>query len=102
MSGFLRGLQDLNWTESERSDAVQDLVGQVVEFHRITSGVQRNGLKDSKFLGGERWPLKRKDDERVLLERNEAEKDLSVGKSGGALSADPTGRSSPRLADRLR
>jgi hypothetical protein len=33
------GLQNLNWTESERSDAVHYVPGKVVEFHRITPAV---------------------------------------------------------------
>ena len=71
-------LQNLNWTESERSDAVDYVPGQVVEFHRITPGVRRNGLKDPKFLSGEQWRVKRKDGERVVLERNGAEKELPL------------------------
>jgi hypothetical protein len=51
--------------------------GQVVEFHRITLGVHRNGSKDPKFLSGEQWRLKRKAD-CVFLERNGAEKELPL------------------------
>jgi hypothetical protein len=71
-------LQNLNWTESECSDAVHYVPGQVVEFHRITPGVRRNGSKDPKFLSGEQWRVKRKEGERVVLERNGAEKELPL------------------------
>ena len=71
-------LENLNWTEAEKRDAVHYVSGQVVEFHRITKGVRRDGVQEGKFLSGEQWRVKRQDGNRVIVERNGAEKELPL------------------------
>ncbi|MFY9984531.1 MAG: MobF family relaxase [Chthoniobacterales bacterium] len=74
-------LENLNWTEAEKTDAVHYAPGQVVEFHRITKGVRRDGAQEAKFLSGEQWRVKRRDGTRVIVERNGVEKELPLPQS---------------------
>jgi hypothetical protein len=71
-------LENLNWTEAEKRDAVNYVPGQIVEFHRMTKGAVRNGKREPKFLSGEQWRVKRKEAGSVILERNGAEKELPL------------------------
>jgi ATP-dependent exoDNAse (exonuclease V) alpha subunit len=63
--GFLRGedhtvrrLQKLNLTESQRRDAINYNVGQVIEFHRRAAG---------GFKSGERWEVRQCGSESVVV-----------------------------------
>ena len=77
---FFTRLENLNWTLAEKRDAVHYVPGQVVEFHRITKGVRRDGVQEGKFLSGEQWRVKRKRGA-VIVERNGAEKELPLAQA---------------------
>jgi conjugative relaxase-like TrwC/TraI family protein len=74
-------LENLNWTLAQKQDAVHYTPGQVIEFHRITKGVRREGVQEAKFLSGEQWRVKRREGNRVILERNGAEKELPLSQA---------------------
>jgi hypothetical protein len=74
-------LENLNWTEAEKTDPVHYTPGQIIEFHRITKGAVRDGKREAKFLSGEQWQVKRCDAGSVIIERNGAEKWLPLSQA---------------------
>ncbi len=94
-------LENLNWTEGEKRDAVHYRPGQVVEFHRITKGVRRDAVQETKFLSGEQWRVKRREGTRVIVERNGAEKELPLGQAKN-FSAYSIGTLALSVGDRVR
>jgi ATP-dependent exoDNAse (exonuclease V) alpha subunit len=94
-------LENLNWTEAEKRDAVHYVPGQIIEFHRMTKGVVRDGKRDPKFLSGEQWRVKQREGDRVIIERNGAEKELPLPQAKH-FSAYRTERLALSLGDRVR
>jgi ATP-dependent exoDNAse (exonuclease V) alpha subunit len=91
----------LNWTEAEKRDAVNYAPGQIVEFHRMTKGAVRDGKREPKFLSGEQWRVKQREGDRVIIERNGAEKELPLPQAKH-FSAYRTERLALSLGDRVR
>ena len=94
-------LENLNWTEAEKRDAVNYAPGQIVEFHRMTKGAVRDGKREPKFLSGEQWRVKQREDNRVIIERNGAKKELPLPQARH-FSAYRTERLALSLGDRVR
>lgn len=94
-------LENLNWTLGEKMDPVLYLPGQVMEFHRITKGIARAGTQEPKFLSGEQWRVKRREGNRVIIERNGAEKELPLPQAKH-FSAYRTERLALSVGDRVR
>jgi len=94
-------LQNLNWTLAEKRDAVHYVPGQMVEFHRITKGVRRDGVQEPKFLSGEQWRVKRREGTRVTVERNGVEKELPLPQAKN-FSAYSIGTLALSVGDRVR
>jgi hypothetical protein len=94
-------LENLNWTLGEKMDPVHYLPGQVVEFHRITKGIARGGTREPKFLSGEQWHVKWREGNRVIIERNGAEKELPLPQAEH-FSAYRTERLALSVGDRVR
>jgi conjugative relaxase-like TrwC/TraI family protein len=94
-------LENLNWTEAEKRDAVYYLPGQIVEFHRMTKGTVRDGKREPKFLSGEQWRVNRKDNGLVIIERNGAEKLLPLSQAKN-FSTYQTEKLALSLGDRVR
>jgi hypothetical protein len=94
-------LENLNWTEAQKKDAVHYAPGQIVEFHRMTKGAVREGKREPKFLSGEQWRVKRKQGASVIIERNGAERELPLpqAKNFSAYSIEMLALS---LGDRVR
>jgi hypothetical protein len=69
---IVRRLAKLNLTESQRRDAINYNVGQVIEFHRRAS---------DGFKSGERWEVARRGSESVVLVRNGQAKVLSLAQA---------------------
>jgi conjugative relaxase-like TrwC/TraI family protein len=74
-------LENLNWTEAEKKDAVNYTPGQIVEFHRITKAVASGQKREPKFLSGEQWRVKRREGNSVIIERNGAERQLPLSQA---------------------
>jgi len=94
-------LENLNWTLAEKMDPIHYLPGQVVEFHRITKGIARGETREPKFLSGEQWQVKRREGNRVFIERNGAEKELPLPQAEH-FSAYRTERLALSVGDRVR
>ena len=94
-------LENLNWTLAQKRDAVHYAPGQIVEFHRMTKGAERDGKREPKFLSGEQWLVKRKEAGSVVVERNGAEKRLPLSQ-GKNFSAYQTEKLALSLGDRVR
>ena len=94
-------LENLNWTLAQKRDAVQYAPGQIVEFHRMTKGAERDGKREPKFLSGEQWRVKRKEAGSVVVERNGAEKLLPLSQAKN-FSAYQTEKLALSLGDRVR
>jgi conjugative relaxase-like TrwC/TraI family protein len=94
-------LENLNWTLAQKKDAVHYVPGQIVEFHRMTKGAERDGKREPKFLSGEQWRVKRKEGLSVIIERNGAEKVLPLSQ-GKNFSAYETQKLALSLGDRVR
>lgn len=50
---YIERLKRLNLTDSQKSDAITYAPGQIIEFHKITKGANREG----KFKSGEQWEV---------------------------------------------
>jgi conjugative relaxase-like TrwC/TraI family protein len=74
-------LENLNWTEAQKKDAVHYLSGQIVEFHRITKAIPSGQKRETKFLSGEQWRVKRREGNSVIIERNGAQKELPLSQA---------------------
>ena len=74
---FIR-LERLNVTESQRRDAVTYEPGLIVEFHKITRGAVRKGVKEKRFKSGEQWEVLRREEGGVIVGRNGIEKQLPL------------------------
>jgi conjugative relaxase-like TrwC/TraI family protein len=94
-------LENLNWTEAEKKDAVHYSPGQIIEFHRMTKGGVRDGKREPKFLSGEQWRVKRKEGGSVIIERNGAEKGLPLSQAKN-FSIYQTEKLALSLGDRVR
>jgi conjugative relaxase-like TrwC/TraI family protein len=94
-------LENLSWTEAEKRDAVNYAPGQIVEFHRMTKGAVRDGKREPKFLSGEQWRVTQCEGDRVIIERNGAEKELPLPQAKH-FSAYRTERLALSLGDRVR
>src|SRR5262249_12562554 len=71
-------LERLNVTESQQRDAVTYEQGLIVEFHKITRGAVRKGVKEKRFKSGEQWEVLRREDAGVIVGRNGIEKQLPL------------------------
>ena len=65
------------------------------------SEVVRNGKREPKFLSGEQWRVKRREGNRVIIERNRAEKELPLPQAKH-FSAYRTERLALSVGDRVR
>jgi conjugative relaxase-like TrwC/TraI family protein len=74
-------LENLNWTEAQKRDAVNYAPGQIVEFHRITKAIPSGQRREPKFLSGEQWRVKRREGNSVIIERNGGEKELPLSQA---------------------
>jgi len=75
-------LQRLNLTESQRRDAINYELGQVVEFHRMAKGAEHNGTKQKRFRSGEHWTVVRRQDGAVVVSNGGQEKLLPLSQAG--------------------
>jgi conjugative relaxase-like TrwC/TraI family protein len=94
-------LENLNWTSAEKMDPVHYVPGQIIEFHRITKGVARNGQREKRFLSGEQWKVVRREGASVFVERNGAEKELPLSQAKN-FSAYRIERLALSIGDRVR
>jgi len=70
-------LERLNVTESQQRDAVTYEPGLIVEFHKVTRGAVRRGVKEKRLKSGEQWEVLRREDG-VIVGRNGIEKQLPL------------------------
>ena len=94
-------LENLNWTEAQKKDAVNYTPGQIVEFHRITKAGATGQKREPKFLSGEQWGVKRREGNSVIIERNGAERQLPLAQPKN-FSTYSIGTLALSLGDRVR
>jgi len=75
-------LQRLNLTESQRRDAINYELGQVVEFHCKVKSVSRDGAKGKPFRSGEHWTVVRRQSGAVVVRKDGQEKLLPLTQAG--------------------
>ena len=71
-------LERLNVTESQQRDAVTYEPRLIVEFHKITSGAVRKGVKEKRFKSGEQWEVLRLEEGAIIIGRDHIEKQLPL------------------------